>query len=85
MLKIVPDFDGKPKVCQLLKTEISDLTIHGAWTGPARLQLFEHALAPMADLPVREIVHVSHILTDLTLAAPSLVYDYLANEHAEVK
>jgi acetoacetate decarboxylase len=82
MLKIVPDFNGKQKVCELVKTEISEITIHGAWTGPARLQLFEHVLAPMADLPVREIVHVSHILTDLTLAAPSVVYDYLAEEKA---
>jgi acetoacetate decarboxylase len=83
MLKIVPDFNGKPKVCELLRTEISDLTIHGAWTAPARLQLFEHALAPMADLPVLEIVHASHILTDLTLAAPSVVYDYLPKNHTE--
>ena len=78
MLKIVPDFNGKQKVCELVRTEISDLTIHGAWTAPARLQLFEHALAPMADLPVLEIVHASHILTDLTLSAPSVIYDYLA-------
>lgn len=83
MLKIVPDFNGKQKVCELVRTEISDLTIHGAWTAPARLQLFEHVLAPMADLPVLEIVHASHILTDLTLAAPSVVYDYLAEEKAE--
>ncbi|MDP4086670.1 MAG: acetoacetate decarboxylase family protein, partial [Bacillota bacterium] len=55
-----------------------------AWTGPARLQLFEHVLAPMADLPVREIVHASHILTDLILAAPSVVYDYLAEGKAAV-
>lgn len=85
MLKIVPDFNGKQKVCEIVRTEISELTIHGAWTAPARLQLFEHAMAPMADLPVREIVHASHILTDLTLAAPSVVYDYLAEEKATMK
>lgn len=34
------------------------------------------------DLPVREIVHASHILTDLILAAPSVVNDYLAEEKA---
>lgn len=77
MLKIVPSFDGTLKVCELLQTQIADLTIKGAWTGPARLQLFEHALAPMADLPVLEVVHASHILTDLTLAAPTPVYNYL--------
>jgi len=77
MLKIVPNFDGKLKECQLLQTQITDLTIKGAWTGPARLQLFEHALAPMADLPVLEVVQATHILTDLTLSTPNLVYNYL--------
>lgn len=79
MLKIVPNFDGTLKVCELLRTQITNVTIKGAWTAPARLQLFEHALAPMADLPVLEIVSASHILTDLTLDAPSKVYDYLEN------
>lgn len=80
MLKIVPNFDGTPKVCELLQTQITDLTVHGAWTAPARLQLFEHALAPMADLPVLEVVHASHILTDLTLSMPTPVYNYLNEE-----
>jgi acetoacetate decarboxylase len=63
--------------------QITDVTIKGAWTGPARLQLFEHALAPLADFPVREVVSVSHILTDLTLGQPTLVHDYLTDEGTE--
>nr|BBH85441.1 acetoacetate decarboxylase [Thermosporothrix sp. COM3] len=78
MLKVLPGYDGKLRICELVRTQITDLTVHGAWTGPARLQLFEHALAPLADFPVREIVSASHILTDLTLARPTIVYDYLA-------
>ncbi|MFJ5677866.1 hypothetical protein [Streptomyces sp. NPDC093097] len=35
----------------MVRTEIGDLTVKGAWAGPARLQLFAHALAPLADLP----------------------------------
>lgn len=62
-----------------MRSQISDLTVKGAWTGPARLQLFEHALAPLADLPVREIVAASHLLCDLTLGRPQLVHDYLAD------
>jgi acetoacetate decarboxylase len=61
-----------------VRTQITNVTVKGAWKGPARLQLFEHALAPFADLPVQEIVSASHILTDLTLAPATLVYDYLA-------
>lgn len=78
MLKMVPGFDGAPQVAQLVRTEITDVVVKGAWTGPARLQLFAHVLAPMADLPVREIVSASHILTDLTLAPVKPVHDYLA-------
>jgi acetoacetate decarboxylase len=54
------------------------MTITGAWTSPARLQLFEHVNAPLADLPVREIVSASHILTDLTLGPATVAFDYLA-------
>ncbi|MFE1772360.1 acetoacetate decarboxylase [Streptomyces sp. NPDC059008] len=78
MLKLVPGFDGTAQVAQLVRTEISDVVVKGAWSGPARLQLFEHVLAPLADLPVREIVSAAHILTDLTLAPVRPVHDYLA-------
>ena len=61
------------------RSQITDMTVKRAWTGPAPLQLFEHALAPLADLPVREIVSASHILVDLTLGRASCVFDYLAD------
>lgn len=78
MIKMLPGYDGKPRIAELVRTQITDMTIHGAWTGPARLQLYAHALAPMSDLPVLEVVSASHILTDLKLASPQLVHDYLA-------
>lgn len=78
-LKILPGYGGEPRILELVRSRITDITIKGAWTGPARLQLFEHALAPLADLPVREVVAASHILTDLTLGRPSVVFDYLAD------
>jgi acetoacetate decarboxylase len=78
-LKILPGYAGRPRILELVRSQITDLTIKGAWTGPARLQLFEHALAPLADLPVREVLSASHILTDLTLGRPSVVVDYLAD------
>ncbi|MEV5298222.1 acetoacetate decarboxylase [Amycolatopsis methanolica] len=77
MLKIVPGYDGRPRVAELVRTRITDVTVKQAWTGPARLQLFEHVLAPLADLPVREVVSASHVLTDLTLAPVTPVHDYL--------
>ena len=79
MLKITRASGGRPGICELLRTQISDITVKGAWTSPARLQLFEHALAPLADLPVREIVSASHILTDLALAPAGRVFDYITD------
>ncbi|MGW0795453.1 acetoacetate decarboxylase [Streptomyces sp. NPDC002692] len=78
MLKKLPHYDGTPRICELVRTRISDLTVKGAWSGPARLQLMAHALAPLADLPVLEVVSASHILTDLTLGRARVVHDYLA-------
>ncbi|RJQ80340.1 acetoacetate decarboxylase [Pseudonocardiaceae bacterium YIM PH 21723] len=80
MLKIIPGYDGAPRVQELVRTQISDITVKWAYTGPARLQLFQHVLAPLADLPVLEIVEAGHILTDLTLAGATPVFDYLKEQ-----
>lgn len=37
-----------------------------------------HALAPVAELPVREVVRAVHIIADLTLDLGTVAYDYLA-------
>ncbi|MBT2385291.1 acetoacetate decarboxylase [Streptomyces sp. ISL-11] len=79
MLKTVPHYDGSPRICELVRTRITDLTVKSAFTGPARLQLFAHALAPLADLPVLEVVSAGHILTDLTLSPAQVVHDYLGD------
>ncbi len=79
-LKLLPGYDRRPRICELVRSQITDLTIKGAWTGPARLQLFAHALAPLADLPVLEVVSASHILCDLSLGRPQLVLDYLEGQ-----
>ncbi|MEU6770041.1 acetoacetate decarboxylase [Streptomyces sp. NPDC046759] len=78
MIKTVPHYDGTPRICELVRTQITDITVKSAFTGPARLQLFAHAIAPLADLPVLEVVSASHIVTDLTLNPVEAVYDYLA-------
>ncbi|MGW6425134.1 acetoacetate decarboxylase [Nocardia sp. NPDC055053] len=82
MIKLVPGYDLRPRVADLVRTQITDITVKEAWTAPGRLQLFEHALAPVADLPVRSIVSVSHIVTDLNLAPAVPVHDYLSDDQA---
>lgn len=78
LLKIIPHVDATPRICELVRYYMTDITFKGAWTGPAALELFHHALAPVAQLPVREVLGASHIVTDLTLGLGEVVHDYLA-------
>jgi len=78
LLKIVPHVDGSPRVCELVRYVMQDIVLKGAWTGPAALHLTPHALAPVADLPVLEIVECRHLVADLTLGLGEVVHDYLA-------
>jgi acetoacetate decarboxylase len=82
LLKILPHVDGTPRILELVEYRCKDVRVKGAWTGPVGLDLVSHALAPVADLPVLEIVSGVHILADLTLDAGSVVHDYLADGHA---
>jgi acetoacetate decarboxylase len=42
------------------------------------LTLSTHALAPLGELPVLEIVSGVHMVADLTLPLGKVVHDYLA-------
>jgi acetoacetate decarboxylase len=78
LLKIMPHVDGTVRICELVEYRLEDIDLKGAWTGPAQLALFSHALAPLAELPVLEIVSGTHIIADLTLGLGKVVHDYLA-------
>jgi acetoacetate decarboxylase len=78
LLKIIPHVDGSARICELVRYFCEDITVKGAWEGPAALELFHHALAPVAALPVLEVISGVHILTDLTLGLGTVVHDYLA-------
>ncbi|RWH52383.1 acetoacetate decarboxylase [Mesorhizobium sp.] len=78
LLKIIPHVDGTPRICELVEYHLEDIDLRGAWTGPAALNLWSHALAPVAELPVLEVVSAVHLVADLTLALGKVVHDYLA-------
>jgi acetoacetate decarboxylase len=78
LLKIIPHVDGSARICELVRYFLEDVTIKGAWTGPAALALAHHALAPVAQLPVLEVLSGTHILTDMTLGLGHVIHDYLA-------
>jgi acetoacetate decarboxylase len=77
LLKIMPHVDGSPRVCEIVEYHLEDVALKGAWTGPASLSLQPHALAPVAELPVIEVISAVHILADLTLGLGKVVHDYL--------
>ncbi|MEJ7138347.1 acetoacetate decarboxylase [Amphibiibacter pelophylacis] len=78
LLKIIPHVDGTPRILELVRYPLLDVTVKGAWAGPAALELFQHALAPVASLPVLEVVGGKHLIADLTLGLGEVVLDYLA-------
>lgn len=80
LLKIIPHVDGSPRICEIVKYCLTDITIKGAWSGPGALDLHPHALAPVADFPILEILSAVHIVADLTLPLGEVVHDYLAQK-----
>jgi len=79
LLKIIPHVDGTPRICELVEYHLEGIQLKGAWTGPGALSLAPHALAPVAELPVLEVVSAAHLVCDLTLGLGKVVHDYLAD------
>src|SRR5262245_37144263 len=78
MIKIIPHVDCTPRICELVRYYLEDVTLKGAWSGPAALQLFDPALCDVNRLPVRGARSASHYVTNLTLGLGEVVFDYLA-------
>jgi len=78
LLKIIPHVDGSARICELVSYHLQDVVMKGAWEGPAALSLAPHALAPVAELPVLEVLGARHFVADLTLGLGTVVFDYLA-------
>src|SRR5215475_6426174 len=79
LLKIIPHVDGSARICELVEYYLEDVTLKGAWSGPGAISLTPHALAPVAELPVLEVVSAVHLVCDLTLGLGKVAYDYLAS------
>jgi acetoacetate decarboxylase len=75
-LKLIPGVDGSPEICQLVAINLADINVKGSWIGPGRLHLVPHVNAPVADLPVKNVVIAHHFVADLTLPYGRVIYDY---------
>ncbi|WP_287017407.1 acetoacetate decarboxylase family protein [Cycloclasticus sp.] len=47
---------------------------------PARLQLIPHVNAPVADLPVKQVIGGMHFIADLTLPYGRVLHDYMGSK-----
>ena len=77
LVKIIPHVDATPRICELVRYHLQDISVKGAWTGPADLQLYRHVIADVARLPVLEVVSAVHFIADLTLGLGEVVHDYM--------
>lgn len=77
LIKIIPHVDGTPRICELVRYYLQDITVKEAWSSPADLQLFRHVMADVARLPVLEVLSAVHFVADLTLGLGEVVHDYL--------
>src|SRR5712664_2221430 len=77
ILKIIPHVDGSPRICELVRFSLEEITLKESWIGPAALGLFPHALCDVAKLPVREVISALHFKADLTLGLGTVAFDYL--------
>ena len=78
LVKIIPHVDGSPRILELVRYHLQDITLKGAWSAPAALELYAHAMADVARLPVLEVMSALHFVADLTLGPGEVVHDYLA-------
>jgi len=81
-LKIIPDVKGKPQIAELVGYRLEDVVVHGAWDGPADLELFRHVNCRVAALPVRKVLGGRHQIVDFTLPYGEVLIDYLADADA---
>ncbi len=70
--------DGTARICELVCYFLKDVDVKGAWSGPAALSLFPHALAPVARrCPCSRCWVPGITWPTSTSGLGEVVYDYL--------
>lgn len=77
LVKAIPDVDGTPAICQLVRYAMTEIDVKWAYTGPCSLELHPHAMAGVNELPVKKVLSAIHFAADLTLPYGKVVKDYL--------
>jgi acetoacetate decarboxylase len=76
-LKLIPSAkQGEVDVAKLTQYHYEDVQIKSAHVGPSRIELTPHVNAPLADLPVLEILEGIMIVADVNMSKATPLYDY---------
>jgi acetoacetate decarboxylase len=76
-VKIIPHVDGTPAIKQITARDLDNVHVSEVWTGPPTLELRPNAQAPVYRLPVLDVISGFYWITDFTLPAGRVWYDYL--------
>jgi acetoacetate decarboxylase len=76
-LKIIPDVNGNVQIAQLVEVKYENVNVTSAFESPANLELYAHANAPVADLPVRHVIGGFSMRTSMVLPQGKVYHDYL--------
>ena len=79
-LKAVDHIDGRPAIRQITSRMLTDVTVHGAWSGPCTVELRANAQLPVFRLPVIEPLQGFFWRADFTLVAGEIIHDYLEGQ-----
>lgn len=81
-LKIVPNIDGTPAICQLTAREFAEVRFHEVWKGDITVELRPNAQAPVYRLPVREVLEGFYWRVDFKLVFGRVIHDYLMESNS---
>jgi acetoacetate decarboxylase len=76
-MKVIPGADGRTVVAQLVEVDFNNIQVKEAFEGPAALDLISHVHAPIADIPVKEIIGGYSIVCDVVMPQGRVIHDYL--------
>ena len=78
-LKAIRHIDGGPAIWEITARRLTDVEVHGCWSGPCTVELRPNAQAPVWRLPVIEPLDGFLWEAEFSLVAGERLHDYLAD------
>lgn len=75
-LKIVHEIDGRTALRQLTARDLTDVVLHGCWSGPSTSEVRPNATSPLYRLPVRGYLEGYYWTTEFSLVGGRIIHHY---------